>query len=79
MDTPYLPLSLRHGTIGPFGARQPQPATGWTEFAARLRAHTEVDVACNPARRPTVTARFQPGDAVLIAERMLAAIGNRRH
>ncbi len=79
MDTPYFPRSLRHGMIGPFGARQPQPAAGWTEFAARLRAQTDADVASNPARRPAVTSRFQPGDAALIAERMLAAIRSRRH
>ena len=82
MNTPSLPEALRNHWIGP--VRQCSQATnrkgGWSEFAARLRAHTQVDTARVSTIQQIIIAGHYVSDSGAVAAAVLASLAlPRRH
>jgi hypothetical protein len=82
MNTPFLPEALQDHWIGP--VRQCSKATngkgGWSEFAARLRAHTHVDTARVSTMQQIIIAGHYVSDSGAVATAVLASLAlPRRH
>ena len=82
MNTPFLPEGLRDHWIGP--VRQCAKATnrrgGWSEFAARLRAHTHVDTARVATMQQIIVSGHYVSDSGAVATAVLASlVPPRRH
>jgi hypothetical protein len=82
MNTPFLPEALRDHWIGP--VRQCAKATnrkgGWSEFAARLRAHTHVDTARVSSMQQIIISGHYVSDSGAVATAVLASLAlPRRH
>ena len=76
MNTPFLPEALRDHWIGP--VRECVKATtrkgGWSEFAARLRAHTGVDAARVSTMQQIIIAGHYVSDSGAVATAVLASL-----
>lgn len=82
MNTPFLPEALRDHWIGPI--RQCATASdskgGWSEFAARLRAHTHVDTARVASMQQIIISGHYVSDSGAVASAVLASlVPPRRH
>lgn len=82
MNTPFLPEALQHHWIGP--VRERAKATdrkgGWSDFAARLRAHTDVDAARVSTMQQIIISGHYVSDSGAVANAVLASLAlPRRH
>ena len=76
MNTPFLPEALRDHWIGP--VRQCATATnrrsGWSDFAARLRAHSGVDAARVSTMQQIIVSGHYVSDSGAVANAVLASL-----
>jgi hypothetical protein len=82
MNTPFLPEALRDHWIGPIRqcATASDSKCGWSEFAARLRAHTHVDTARVASMQQIIISGHYVSDSGAVATAVLASlVPPRRH
>jgi hypothetical protein len=82
MNTTFLPEALRDHWIGPIRkcATASDSKGGWSEFAARLRAHTHVDTARVASMQQIIISGHYVSDSGAVATAVLASlVPPRRH
>ena len=82
MNTPFLPEALRDHWIGPVRhtPRRPTSRGAWSDFAARLRAHTSVDAARVSTMQQIIVSGHYVSDSGAVASAVLASLDlPRRH
>lgn len=82
MNTPFLPEALQHHWIGPVREHAPQADRrgAWCDFAARLRAHTDVDAARVSTMQQIIISGHYVSDSGAVANAVLASLAlPRRH